>query len=183
MKKFILLFHIFVLSVYVYSQELPHQIANTGVYEFLDELASMQIIEINSAVKPYSRLYIANKLNEVDRQREVLNSRQQKELDFYLTDFGKEIIETGCNGLSMLWHNGLKTNPARETITRLRRDLFYYRDSLFSLTVNPILGGELFSSSGGKATYIRNGAEARACLLYTSPSPRDRTRSRMPSSA
>ena len=26
-------------------------------------------------------------------------------------------------------------------------------------------------------------AEAEACLLYTSPSPRDRTRSRMPSSA
>ena len=26
-------------------------------------------------------------------------------------------------------------------------------------------------------------AEANACLLYTSPSPRDRTRSRMPSSA
>ena len=26
-------------------------------------------------------------------------------------------------------------------------------------------------------------AMARACLLYTSPSPRDRTRSRMPSSA
>jgi len=28
-----------------------------------------------------------------------------------------------------------------------------------------------------------NSAEAMACLLYTSPSPRDRTRSRMPSSA
>ena len=27
------------------------------------------------------------------------------------------------------------------------------------------------------------GAEASDCLLYTSPSPRDRTRSRMPSSA
>ena len=26
-------------------------------------------------------------------------------------------------------------------------------------------------------------AKARSCLLYTSPSPRDRTRSRMPSSA
>ena len=26
-------------------------------------------------------------------------------------------------------------------------------------------------------------AKIRACLLYTSPSPRDRTRSRMPSSA
>ena len=28
-----------------------------------------------------------------------------------------------------------------------------------------------------------NTADAEACLLYTSPSPRDRTRSRMPSSA
>ena len=32
----------------------------------------------------------------------------------------------------------------------------------------------------GDAQYL---IEARACLLYTSPSPRDRTRSRMPSSA
>ena len=29
----------------------------------------------------------------------------------------------------------------------------------------------------------RDGIEADSCLLYTSPSPRDRTRSRMPSSA
>ena len=29
----------------------------------------------------------------------------------------------------------------------------------------------------------RNGIEIKGCLLYTSPSPRDRTRSRMPSSA
>ena len=29
----------------------------------------------------------------------------------------------------------------------------------------------------------RGGSESTACLLYTSPSPRDRTRSRMPSSA
>ena len=34
-------------------------------------------------------------------------------------------------------------------------------------------------SSGGKTLF----AELRDCLLYTSPSPRDRTRSRMPSSA
>ena len=30
---------------------------------------------------------------------------------------------------------------------------------------------------------IAEGANVNACLLYTSPSPRDRTRSRMPSSA
>jgi hypothetical protein len=155
---------VFMPGTYMYSQEVPHSVNNTGVYEFLDELASMKLIEINSAVKPYSRMYIASRLREADSRRELLNRRQQKELDFYLTDFSKEIKETGRNGLSMLWHNGLKTNPARGTITRLRRDLFYYKDSLFSLTVNPILGGELFSSSGGRATYIRNGAEARAYI-------------------
>ena len=32
-------------------------------------------------------------------------------------------------------------------------------------------------------TRLHNGIETWACLLYTSPSPRDRTRSRMPSSA
>ena len=37
----------------------------------------------------------------------------------------------------------------------------------------------IVSDNGGKG----GGADAYSCLLYTSPSPRDRTRSRMPSSA
>ena len=32
-------------------------------------------------------------------------------------------------------------------------------------------------------TFSRKASNVHACLLYTSPSPRDRTRSRMPSSA
>ena len=37
--------------------------------------------------------------------------------------------------------------------------------------------------AAGGGTSDGGGAQAQACLLYTSPSPRDRTRSRMPSSA
>ncbi|HEX2920978.1 MAG TPA: hypothetical protein VHO50_07430 [Bacteroidales bacterium] len=122
------------------GQSVPHPIANTGVYDFIDELANMRIIEVNSAIKPYSRLFIAQKLEEADKQREKLSARQQKELDFYLLDFGKEF------------------NYPKE---KRRKDLFYYSDSLFSITVNPILGGELFYNASGKATYVRNGAEAR----------------------
>ena len=36
---------------------------------------------------------------------------------------------------------------------------------------------------GSNPTPLRLGTPAQTCLLYTSPSPRDRTRSRMPSSA
>ena len=50
-------------------------------------------------------------------------------------------------------------------------------------TVDAIIGS---STSGFKPSELQTGAlraEQIICLLYTSPSPRDRTRSRMPSSA
>jgi hypothetical protein len=83
-------------------------------------------------------------LKEADQKRDLLNIRQQKELDFYLMDFGKELY-VGKN-----WQR--------------RKDLFYYSDSLFSLTINPVLGAEIFANSTGKATYMRNGAEARGYI-------------------
>ncbi len=168
----------------LHSQEVPHPVSNTGIYEFLDELAGMQIIEINSAVKPYSRLFIANRLTEADEKRDQLNPRQLKELDFYLMDFGKEVIidehdsktARSHDRTTFLWHKGMKIRlkgvkalrpeDSEDSISNgktiyLRRDLFYYKDSLFSLTVNPILGGEIFTNSSGKAYYGRNFGEAR----------------------
>jgi hypothetical protein len=138
------LFGIIILNTNLYSQEIPQSVNNTAIYEFLDELANNHIIEINSAVKPYSRLFISQRLKEAEEKKIQLNPRQQKELDFYLMDFGKELNE------GKDW--------------KRRRDLFYYKDELFSLTVNPILGVELFSNSSGKATYWRNGAEARGYI-------------------
>jgi len=167
----------------LHAQEVPHPVTNTGVYEFLDELASLQIINLNPAVKPYSRLYIATRLKEAEGKREELNIRQQKELDFYLMDFGKEIgrggeMERGRNGETEReregeverggkgerengrWFGGKR--PSDGSQRKLRRDLFYYHDSLFSITVNPIIGGEFFINSDGRATYARNFGEARA---------------------
>lgn len=130
---------LFIFQINLFSQEIPQSVQNTGIYDFLDELANNQIISINSAIKPYSRLYISDRLSEAAAKRDQLTPRQQKELDFYLMDFGKEY------------------QPGKDW--KRRRDLFYYKDTLFSLTVNPILGGEVFANTSGKATYWRNGAE------------------------
>mgnify|MGYP003378208978 CR=1 FL=1 len=53
---------------------------------------------------------------------------------------------------------------------------------------DPALGEKQKTNLANRWTYVMDGmvsmgALSAACLLYTSPSPRDRTRSRMPSSA
>jgi hypothetical protein len=143
LKKKLLIFILFsiiqILNTYLYSQEVPQSVSNTGIYEFLDELANDQIITINSAVKPYSRLFISMRLKEAGEKKEQLNPRQQKELEFYLMDFGKELNEEGLKGVKAEWLNGAKAQRRNGAMVQRRMDLFYYRDSLFSLTVNPIL--------------------------------------------
>ena len=47
--------------------------------------------------------------------------------------------------------------------------------------VQNLVIADLISQGNYKATTL--GSDIKGCLLYTSPSPRDRTRSRMPSSA
>ena len=169
LRKRVFLFcvvNIIVLNTNLFSQEVPQSVSNTGIYDFLDELANNQIITINSAVKPYSRLFISRCLKEAEEKKDKLNPRQQKELDFYLMDFGKELNEEGFKGAKAQWFKGAMVQQRNGTMVKRRIDLFYYKDSLFSLTVNPILGGEIFTNSSGKATYIRNGAEARGYIKH-----------------
>jgi hypothetical protein len=167
LRKIIILFFLFniveILSISLICQEVPQAVNNYGIYEFLDELANINIIEINSAIKPYSRLFIANRLREAEGKRDKLSNRQQKELDFYMLDFGKEEEGRQRKMQWLLSKNG-QTASAKASAVKGRRDLFYYRDSLFSITVNPILGGEIFNNSSGNATYWRNGLEARAYI-------------------
>ena len=63
------------------------------------------------------------------------------------------------------------------TINRKASFNFFFKEILEAGIV--LKGSEIKSVRDGKI----NIAESYACLLYTSPSPRDRTRSRMPSSA
>ena len=54
--------------------------------------------------------------------------------------------------------------------------------SIFELIYNTMNYPLFFFNVGYRAEVEQSGL-SRTCLLYTSPSPRDRTRSRMPSSA
>ncbi|MBL7934357.1 MAG: hypothetical protein JNM51_00945, partial [Bacteroidia bacterium] len=139
MKKLFLIFACFTLSHSIIAQEVNKHILFTSIYDYLDELANTKIIELNSVVKPYSRNLIYTKLHEAEAKRELLTKRQQKDLDFFLKDYNKEVI------------------PNKKFKRRL--DLFYYRDSLFQFTFNPILGYTYSKNENGYATHRWNGLE------------------------
>ena len=134
----ILLIPLLLFSITVKAQEVPYHISNRSVYEFLEEMAGQQIIDLNTAVEPLSREFIATKLQEVKNQQKKLNFRQNADLNFFLKDFNKELL------------------PGKEYKKRV--DLFYYKDSLFTFSINPILGIQYWSNEHGTATHWWNGA-------------------------
>jgi hypothetical protein len=140
MRKLFLVLFIFVsICQNLSGQEVNKHIAFTSIYDFLDELANTQIIELNSAIKPYSRKFIYQKLHEAEQKQEFLTNRQIKDLAFFLKDYNKEVIPNK------------KFNR--------RRDLFYFRDSVFQFTLNPILGYSYSTNQNGYSTHRWNGAE------------------------
>ena len=105
-------------------------------------MAAEGYIEVNSAVLPWSRMFIANRLDEIDSFRDQLNSRQVKELDFFLKDFNKE----------------LKKNKTYKK----RFDLLYYQDSLFAVSANLILGYQYWINENGSVYHRWNGGEVQS---------------------
>jgi len=140
LKKHIFLITCIFFSAHpFFSQEVNKHISYSTIYDFLDELANTQIVELNSAIKPYSRKLIGEKLKEAEAKQEKLTGRQKKDLAFFLRDYNKEYF------------------PNKDF--KRRRDLFYYRDSLFSFTINPILGYSYYTNANGTASHRWNGGE------------------------
>ncbi len=137
-----LFFNISLLSIQ--AQSVYEHPSNENIYFLLDELANQNIIDLNSTIKPYSRRFIAESLHLALSKKDLLNKRQFHEIEFYLKDYNKEIKQ--------------------DKDFNKRFDLFYYKDSNFTFSVNPILGARYYSS-GGNSVYKRwNGAKAFAYL-------------------
>ena len=115
-------------------------------------MAALKLIEVNSAIKPYIRKFIAEKLSEIQSRKESLNKRQKKELEFFLRDYRKELAFS--NQVDWLGKKVFGKYRIPFKTREKRVDLFYYKDSLFNITVNPIVGMKVWSNSNG-LTYHR----------------------------
>jgi hypothetical protein len=132
------------------AQTVFTHVRNVAVYEFLDEMANEKLIEINSAVKPYSRSFIAGKLNELSLKVDSMNDRQVGELNFFKKEYVKEL-----NFSSQNLKNGFPNS--RDSIKRI--DAFFYQDSILTLTVNPIVGVSYIANQDHVVKHIYSGGE------------------------
>jgi hypothetical protein len=157
LKKYLLLALLLIqgLAGVADAQYVPVHISAQGIYIFLDELASEHLIDLCSLVRPYSRKEIAGALLEAEKGRSQMTTRQQAELDFYMADYARELSLPGAPATSWLWQ---KKHGDK------RFDLFHYSDSLFSMTVNPILGSDVWVNENGAFYHWWNGVEARSTI-------------------
>ena len=129
LKKRLLLLVFVCLPTLLLGQIVYEPVTGNPVYELLDELASLKVITINSLVKPYSRVYIANKLKQALENGQKLNKRQLEEVKFYLKDYSFE------NGLENNLINGLVTPPRTK-----KSDTSRFHDAGSGMQVGEIKG-------------------------------------------
>ena len=156
MKKLILSI-LFILSVFsIAAQDIPQHISYSRIYDYLDELATDGIIELNSVAKPYARSFIADKLLEAQTKSEELNKRQQNELRFFLVEFALEQKILPKAHLTLL--------HTEHTKVALIQPAIHYRDTLFRARITPILGMHITHNENGNITKRWYGADFQAMM-------------------
>jgi hypothetical protein len=156
MRKIILLLFCVLAFSNIFSQDIPEHISYTRIYDYLDELASEGIIELNSTVKPYSRQFIADKLLQAQVHKEQLNKRQIDDLRFFLNEFALEqnmLPETKLN----------LVNKETSTLAFIQ-PAFHYKDSIFRARITPIIGMTVTRNANGNITKRWYGAEFQAMM-------------------
>src|SRR5664280_2250193 len=101
-----------------------------------------------------------------------------KSISVIIKDSGKTLIQVVDDG------GGMSETDARLSFERHATSKISTANDLFSITTKGFRGEALASIAAVAMVELKTRKEENetgTCLLYTSPSPRDRTRSRMPS--
>lgn len=144
---------IFLLLIVVSASfsQVVYEPLNSDVYIFLNRLSQKGVIDFDDQIRPLPRKYIAEKLSELKNISEGLTSLEKAELDFFLSDFGREIDLV--NDVKV--KKPILSSLDKDQFGRYR--LFAYRDNLFTLNLSPILGFEIGSRKNERLIHIWNG--------------------------
>lgn len=167
--KHLLIVALAFLAISVEGQNIPENTQFTRIYDFIDELASEQIIEVNSLVRPYSRDKIAQWLSTAKDSIHLLNKRQRDDLFMFINDYALELDSLPqayvhwTNKANIMNHyNRKRTYKNTETFSlSLVQPAFHARttNGKFKFRVTPILGMDIYANKKGFITKQYYGAE------------------------
>lgn len=155
--KLYLLLAFALLSGPAFSQVVYEHTSNKNIYAFLEELANEQFIVINDAIKPYSRKFIAEKLEEATSAANLLNKRQSEELVFYRLAYMLE--EDKPLHLKPKFDLLKKSNGFG---TGLNPFGGFYKDDFFRFQAQPLYSYSFISNENGSESFSYGGLQAHA---------------------
>ncbi|MFZ2322068.1 MAG: capsule assembly Wzi family protein [Ignavibacteriaceae bacterium] len=145
----------------------------SGVYDFLERQNLKGLIDLNDEVKPFSRMYVAQKLNEIENEFKnniksdisegtKPNNVEIEELYFYSEEYFYELKNIKVKDVPGKDQDGIIINNvnSNQESTLINKNLeerwflFNYNDSLFNLKLSPIAGYGI-SVSGKESGHTR----------------------------
>ena len=142
-SNLLLLLALLCLSLAGRAQNIPVPLNYVKVYDFIDELLTDGVVVRQAAVRPYSRIQVAQMLIEAQEKDSLLNKRQRDDLNFYLNVFALErdtVPDNYVQYTDRRTFNLSLANPQFSYITR---------NKLFKMSLEPILGMDLYVSQKG----------------------------------
>ncbi len=148
------------LSVFIFpllsipaKAQVVYEPLSSSVYGFLDRMDLSGNIDMHSEVKPFPRIYIAGKLIQLEKCRNVLSTVDNDELSFYEKEFA---IET----------SKLNKETLPEQSAFFRNDIngrfraFTFTNQEFTYMIDPILGYSVEDIKGNFTSHLQNGARS-----------------------
>lgn len=149
-KFYYLIIILLCAAISSYSQVNYEPVTNS-VYNYLNRMSNKGLISTNEEILPFSRLYIAGKLNEL-RDNIQVSHLEKTELDFYLKEFYSEMLKQ-LPDTSQIKHNNLAFGFNNNGRFRL----FNYESPGFNLSVDPVINYSISYSDGKNSTLRSNG--------------------------
>ena len=169
-----------IFSMMAHAQRIPQALEYTEIYDFIEELTTDGIIQSNAAIKPYSRHYIAQLLQQAYKNDSLLTKRQKEDLLFYMQDYALE-LDTIPN-YTIYGHENVcqwrSNNPRTDSIKKANYKCDFNlalvdpslhlitKDKNFKMRVKPILGMDIYASKKGMITRRSYGAEIQMDIAH-----------------
>jgi len=142
------------------AQNIPVSLEYTRLYDFIDELATDGVIQIDEAVRPFTRRQVAAMLEKAQQGDSLLNRRQKEDLAFYLNEFSLERDTMRNQFVQYTDHQTYNLSLCDPQFS------YMTKNHLFKMQIRPILGMEVYGSKKGAIIKRWYGAEIQMDIAH-----------------